>query len=383
MEPVLPNASWEVPSEDVEKMLKKVWSEAAQIDERTDSDGEKSPRLKTTLANFVMVQTSPSRGKLDEVISDLCIQFPSRFFIISFDSTIPVGTLSTGVSSRCVLAQSGQHVCSEEVLIRCGDSSSGNVGSLLRSLFVPDVPIIALVFGDPFQPSESALGDLLPQLREMCDLFLYDSRMFDDYVRGAELLLSLRRVGDGGAHPSMGRGRGNFGVGVRDLSWYLTQRYRGLLAERFDSGAYHDLIPSISKLSFTSAKGAQDPRALLLAGWIAAVLNWRAFSKSGALVVGVTDSGKKVALEFLQGEPGSNFKFSIVADGAVFSVQYNDAGSFYETSSKLKELEKDRTLTVPKFTLADLILAPVQSSGLDDFFTRSLERSIEIAGALQ
>lgn len=358
----VPVSTLDVNPQEIERMLRSIWSEAVKLDR---SEEEEAPRLRTTLSNFIIFRLS--QVGLDDLIADLCVQFPSRFFVVSLDEQIDGEKISTGVSSRCVLSHGGRHVCSEEILIRCGQRAIPYVGSLLRSLFVPDVPIIALTLGEP---TTSESRDMLSLLGEMGDLFLYDSRSFGNFHFTAEFFLSLRREGN---------------TGVRDLNWYRTARYRSLIAERFDSGVYRELWREISQVKFVSGDSIQDSRSLLLAGWMATVLNWRVSSAAPGVIRCTYEQGQSVEMQFVKADSPGTFELEIKAAGDTFSVDYDYSLSRYETSSKFGGDRKrvERTLTVPRFSLADLVVAPVQSSGVDDYFTRSLAKAIEIAGSLR
>lgn len=388
----LPSASLEVPPEDVERMLKKIWREAVQIDESRDSSTEHQPRLRTALANLVLVLSpdkNPAKGLptvtelVNELISDLCVQFPSRFFLISFDDSLPNETLKTAVSSRCVLGSSGHHVCSEEISVSCGRGALPLAPSLLRSLFIPDVPIVSLILGDPTDSSDTSLVELLKQLGEMCDLFLYDSKLFRNYQRAASFLASLRKTKPSEEGEKRKRG-GSAIVRIRDLQWYRTERFRMLLAERFDGGRHREIVPSIKEIKFTSAGGSIDPTSLLLGGWICAALGWKIGEKSDEGLQCTTSSGAPRTIAFVANPGSQEFSLSLKGSDIEFAVEFNEASLTYETSARFAFSEKmiERRLTVPKATLADLIALPMQSSGINDYFTRSLERSIEIVKAL-
>lgn len=68
------------------------------------------------------------------------------------------------------------------------------VSSLLRSLCVSDVSILSYVMGEPVEAGESVTEELLQYLREICDLFLYDSQEFGSYYDSVASLFALRRI---------------------------------------------------------------------------------------------------------------------------------------------------------------------------------------------
>ncbi len=382
MDSAEPMASQDIPPEEVEKALRRIWRDAAKVDEASDTGPQHAPRLRTRLSNFVIVlgpDVGDGKRVVNELITDLCLLFPSRFFVVELEKEDDGESVRTSVSSRCVLGSSGQHVCSEEVFIRCGGGTLKHVTSLLRSLFVPDVSIISFFLGDPSAPVNQPLTGLLQQLREMCDLLLYDSQLTKNYQREVGLFLSLRNPSE----TSSARKGMPYVVRVRDLQWYRTLRLRMLLAEQFDTGRYRELVPAISKVRFSSARGATDPAAILLAGWISAVLGWKAGTRmSDGVLSCKTSKGKEASLEFVTEKEG--FKVTLLSPGNEFSIEFDEEQMLFETAARVESSEKivERRLTVPRPSLAELLVAPIQSSGVNDYFTHSLERSLDVAGAL-
>ncbi|HYM09384.1 MAG TPA: OpcA/G6PD domain-containing protein, partial [Bryobacterales bacterium] len=66
---------------------------------------------------------------------------------------------------------------------------------------------------------------------------------------------------------------------VTDLSWTRLTRWRALLAQIFENEIYRRQIPHFSEINVCYecvAEGRVPPTALLLAGWLASTLGWRA-----------------------------------------------------------------------------------------------------------
>ena len=317
----------EVPPSEVERALIKTWREAAQDDvakdKKVDSVSEVSARVKATLANLIILEgDSPAAGmSLDGLITELCLSFPSRFCIVRYRSTQPAGAeggaaLKTGVSSRCVLARSGAHVCSEELYIGTGPGSVQHVANLVLSLLVPDTPVVLLMSCDPSQEQDPAFHQLLRSLRHLSDRIIFDSRHIYNY--GTAVTEFLSETSDLCSRGSFGcsAGPGNLKTAdLRDLTWARMSRWRSLVTELFDGdrGAAPAKISSFrieSDIPYADlASGVLPVNALLLCGWFASKLGWKFITgrtdekQSAAILDAVSPDGAKIVVE-IAAQPG-------------------------------------------------------------------------------
>ena len=240
------------------------------------SDTEAHTRSRATLSNLVLIVPEDSMTELqrtiDTIIDELCISFPSRFFILGYSKGETGDTaITTAVSSRCVLTNSGIHVCSEEVYIGANQYTVGHVPHLLLSLFIPDVSVISVLFGDPAEGIAAAetcedgtgcFPGLLKGVADISDLMIFDSSNFSHYGRSYSRLKSLADSCQ--SHLSL-----------RDVNWLRTKRWRRLLAEQFDSAEGAERAKSITDVSLSvQFTGADMPtsKSMLLMAWIASAL---------------------------------------------------------------------------------------------------------------
>lgn len=340
-----------VPPEDIERALKKM---RVEIDQSVTTQPEFKPSV--ILSNFIITLCAPlakERDSLEKLLKELALLVPSRFFIVSIAED-DIDKLDTSVRVKEIKSSSGQEFYSEEIFISTSRSTLPLVASLLRGLCISDVSIISYVMGEPTEDGESSIDDLLQELRQICDLFLYDSKDFQDYQSSVTSLFSLRRIVR--PHNEIeSRKLAPTSVRLRDLNWYRHERLRSLLAGLYDASDI--TTEAISEVEVLLNQSRPSPTALILAGWLEEILGKKDLVKiiSNSTLPAHTDSYVKIVVR------GKGFELSVSQDGEQFEVA--SGGSVRKLHSKSS-------------SSAQLISLPVQSSGLDDYFTKSLERSL-------
>ncbi len=303
--------------------LERIRQEAVRIDleQDTANGGAAAARFKVTLFNLIIFVSRHAQAVaadvIDELIGKLCISCPSRFFVIEYGcdgaqaECVCDSKVVTSVSSRCVLANSGLHVCSEEVYLSVRPKSLPVVSNLLLSLMVPNASSVLLMLCDPARKllncwhahAEDRFVRLVQSMAKQCELMLYDSALFENYH---ESLDSLLRQQESSLLP-----RGD--LPHQDLNWQRTSRWRSLIAEQFDSHCFSDALGAIeqvrviSRTNEASSSSLLVPSpALIMAGWFVACLKWRVTDQSsrgeGSLItVGCkAQSGKVNFVQFAQ-----------------------------------------------------------------------------------
>lgn len=265
--------------------LDRIRREAAELDavspsERTGSD---TPRVRATLSNVILLtsagEDSLSVEELEEIITDLCITHPSRFFVVQCLDEKKDGSedLKTSVSSRCVRADSGVHVCSEEIYISATRQGLSLVPNLLLSLLLPDLKTIMFVLSDPGSKCRcvasgplagGGVAQFVAEVSRVCDAVVVDS---SSYFGCADSLRVLS--GDALSAPEL-----DGGVLLYDLSWRRLRRMREIITEQFDIEQL--LLPTVHlKEIRISAAVAREcccsiSESLLLAAWMLSSLSW-------------------------------------------------------------------------------------------------------------
>jgi glucose-6-phosphate dehydrogenase assembly protein OpcA len=252
-----------------------------------------APQVRSTLSNLIFLRnelSSPSADtdnldsardfSIEELVSDLCLSHPSRFLVASLNSDSE--GIQTAVSSQCVIANSGAHVCSEEVYISVNEEVSGYLAHYLLSLLVPDVPAVLVVLGDIGIEGE-AFHTVMQSVAEISDKIIFDSGTFSHLDSSAR---SLRR--------------GDFEEPLQlcDLTWMKISRWRELISEQFESGSGG--VKSTENISnidiFFKQDGSHEQaapvEALLLTSWIVDSLGAQVRS-----VLPLSDGGMELVLK--------------------------------------------------------------------------------------
>lgn len=373
---------------DIEKELRRIWREAAKLD--SQNEAEVQPRIRAVLSNILLIVSSEiSNAQVDKLVEELLLTYPSRFFIIRQNEATE---LETRVSSRCVMTSAGNHVCSEEVLISASAAGIPFVPNLLLSLLVADVGVKAILLGDP---AGENVFSLLTRVLPMVDLVIYDSILCPNVCDATARFLNLREPSKRGEERDKKRERR---MRMRDLNWYRLERWRTLVAEQFNRQSLRAEAMSIREIRLTSAGKTETPpagEAMLLAGWVAACLKHSAgFSKTQTgKSIHVRSLDEKHPLEIFFDEQESNLeKGSLVGveiamtNGTKVSLQLDGKEQVVHVQTSIKGSgagvadTSDRRVAFPLLAPERLMSEPLNSSGVDDYFMRSLEYAFRMFG---
>jgi glucose-6-phosphate dehydrogenase assembly protein OpcA len=404
----------------IESELDKIRTATAAQDvaKEQQSTGSAGPRARATLSNLIILNagagSSSAASAIDHLINELCLSHPSRFFVV--DCNLPETAdpaengIATAVSSRCFLADSGAHVCSEEIYISVAKKSIAIVPNLLVSLLAPDVDVVLVVVGDPGASSEDGkprAEELLGILLKIVDRVIYDSLSCGTYSRGIRTLTDAAALGAHGGSSS--RAFAELARKLSDMNWRRIKRWRSLIAEGFDAERLADSVPSISRITLTCRqpaaelqRGCAGADALLLAGWILHSLevypekNTASSSLSG-LTLDCRGKGGAVQLEFA-GESGPSLTDARVSAVEILAetadavarmfVDRNQERGTAEISTGITDKRNDaktscefsaRNAPFPAETLDELVLANMVSRREDEQYVSALELSLRIA----
>lgn len=230
---------------------------------KTEQDSGSTLSVRSTLSNLIFLKNeldgeifnAGMKVSMDELVSELCLAHPSRFLVASLRSDVE--GLQTSVSSQCVVAHSGAHVCSEEVYISVDEGSSQYLSNYILSLLVPDVSAVLVVLGDVGVEGE-AFHTVLQSVAAISDRIIFDSGAFSQLVPSAQTL----RRGDF-EQPLL----------LSDLTWMKLARWRELISEQFESQAGVKNPECISRIEISFKKtNSSEPKvpveALLLTSWL-------------------------------------------------------------------------------------------------------------------
>lgn len=371
----------------LETELEKIRSAAAQDDLRKEmkEKGSAQARAKATLSNFIIINLigdAEAEKQIDSIIDRVCLAYPSRFFVI--DSFLKSGTIATAVSSRCFLADSGIHVCSEEVFISASSQGIKLVPNILLSLLAPDVSNNVLLLLPKGQLElDTAKKELLGKVFNLSSKVLFDSGDTSDFKQILTELLNLNSSA------------------VCDLNWRRGRKLRNLVREIFDAELLSDSSEGISKIAISCvnsnedlAKGLLPATAQLFASWLVASLENKVAKKikkdSGIVLV---CQGKKSNLD-LEILPSSvknntlgldisqiNFEFSGKKLSGTVEINIDQEKHIAEVATKLNKSAEISTrnvpLVIPKFE--ELLLQEIIVSKEDEGYVKSCLAAMQIS----
>lgn len=399
---------------DIEHALVKIWRDAASIDAAQDkATGESLPRVRSRLANLVIIipelTEESDRRALDGLLTDLCVSYPSRFFIVQLaPERDGEEQLRSFVSSRCVLAKSGSHVCSEEVYLDVTEKGLHLVPHLLLSLFVPDVATTLLLMGDFLEWGSAGKG--VVSFKGVCERLMYDSRLFGRYHESLEILLEQLNLRPAAVRALTGQNSDRAETvftgtrHLRDIAWSTLKRWGLLIVEQFDSEAFVEVSPIISRVEFLVGSrnvGHIPPDALLLAGWLIGKLGWQLKEgREHETIYFQTGNGGTTALAFVRQEiagsaPTASFaQIETGLRGVVFNLavgersgsvrieRIGDAAKLTTTGLGLSA-PAERIVPFRQIPLAELIVTNMMSTATDEEFFRAVRYSQLVDRALK
>jgi glucose-6-phosphate dehydrogenase assembly protein OpcA len=223
------------------KDLRKLWRELAE----SDPNGVLRA---CALTLIVVVDEQRDAQAIGETIARLMHEHPSRAIVVRVRQC-PERVLEARVFAQCWMPfGKRQQICCEQVEILASPSSLADVGTVLRGLVVPDLPVIL------YAPSDELWW--LPQFQSLLPLarkLIVDSCSVPESTRVLKLLNA--------AH-----GR------KADLVWARLTPWREAIAQLFAAPLRVSSVYDLTEVRILY-KGAEEPSSVYyLAGWFMHVL---------------------------------------------------------------------------------------------------------------
>ena len=245
---------------------------------------------RNSVANLVIYASSDQDAEeATATMTSLAGAHPARTILLIADLVPDEPDVSASVSAACHMADGGQRICYEEIRLRARGRSGPHLRSIIEPLLIADLPVFLWWTGDPPFRDEVFLT-----LARLSDHIVIDSAQF--HAVGATLARLGRLIADASVSAS-----------VRDLNWQRLTSWRELLAQLFDAPETAALLPSVRRLRIERAareEGAQSnpAQSLLLAGWLAARLDWETDKGAertygGAYRIRLRSRGREVLLD--------------------------------------------------------------------------------------
>lgn len=284
------------------KELKKLWqqSEAAMT--------------RASLINLAVYSEAPgSLAKNTQLISQIAQNHACRAIVIGANPKAKENRVEAWISAHCHLGHAGsKQICSEQLSFSLEGPCTGLLPNIVFSHLDSDLPFYLWWQGALHDPMD-------PQLWAWVDRFIYDSGDWEDFDAQMRLVESAQ---------DEARQR----IVLCDLNWTRLDKTRLAIAQFFDHPASHHHFAEIENIQIYFAPGFRST-ALLLAGWLAAQLNWRAESiDSSARFRFASSNGDNIDIEFREraGEPVS--EIALNSNGIEFLVRHAECGDLLEVS---------------------------------------------------
>ncbi len=253
-----------------EEDLNALWQDTT--DEAAERGGSGVLRIRE---HNLMVYAGGERAgeQIGEVAARLAQCHPARVIVVLDEP--PDGDAETELPAWITAAcyrgrQGGRQVCWEQVTVPAGGVEPAQTEAAVVPLLVPDLPVVLWWPGEPDVGSE-----LFSRLSSLADRLVIDSAGVASLGRQwsalrNELRSKQRRFS------------------MEDLSWLRLEPWRELIAEPFDDPARRDFLAEATEvqIGFQAEEAGGErlghvelpptsvARALLLAGWLCALLGW-------------------------------------------------------------------------------------------------------------
>ena len=239
--------------------------ELAQLRHRAGAPSPESgtPTARACVLNLVVYATRRAHAeRAARTIALLSDRHPSRAIVLLHD-VAGRERLPPDVSLRAHLAPAAHdRLCYEQIVVAARADSAHRLRSIVIPLLVPDLPVFVWWTGTPALDA--------PHFRDLvalADRLVVDSA---DFVRPEATFPGLSA-----------RGHADRSLGLTDLAWTRLTAWRELLAQFFDVPAWRPYLDAVSGMRIGFAvdmdgRAIHPSQALLLLGWFAARLSWRA-----------------------------------------------------------------------------------------------------------
>jgi len=274
---------WEAKGTDVETIeteLARLWGGP---EDALAGDGEARvrekglPHARASVLNLIVtVVDADAADRVVQTMMSLGVRHPSRAIVLVADHESRGDALDARISTHCHVAPSmeDERICYEEVILTVRGEAAEHLSGVVAPLLIHDLPTFVWWPGDP--PFAHPVFD---QLVELGDRLVIDSADFGDLLGGMRRLATLR-------HRS----------GVGDLAWERLSIWQERIAQFFDAPRFRRYLPNLNRMIIRYAIPPRDGRgtspdpempihqpsspmaqAALLAGWLAARLEWRRY----------------------------------------------------------------------------------------------------------
>src|SRR3954466_12782498 len=259
----------------IDRELKRLWAEGG------------GAKTRASLINLAVYSEAP--GSLPEntkIISEITEDHACRAIVIGANPAAKENQVEAWINVHCHVSRAGsRQVCSEQLSFLLDGPSARLLPNIVFSQLDSDLPLYLWWQGEFSDPMD-------PQLWAWVDRVIYDSQSWKDFR------IQMERVETAQAEAKQR-------IVLCDLNWTRLMQIRLALAQFFDHPTAQVQFERIDRVEIDFAPGFRST-ALLLAGWLAAQLNWTDGKRSEKNALSFAGkSEQKIVISFREaaGEP--------------------------------------------------------------------------------
>src|SRR6266478_3220571 len=248
----------------IDQELKKLWRDA------------EGAMTRASLMNLAVYgEEQGSLEKNTQLMAKITENHACRAIVIEADCNAAEDRVDAWISAHCHVSHVGsKQVCSEQISFLLKGRCTILLPNIVFSHLDSDLPFYLWWQEEFHEPMD-------PQLWAWVDRVIYDSRGWEDFRAQMRLVESAEQ-------------EAKQRIVLCDLNWTRLDNVRFALAQFFDHPASHHHFAEFRKLMIDFAPGFRST-AVLLAGWLAAQLNWQSEKTNAANKLSfVSSSGRKI-----------------------------------------------------------------------------------------
>jgi glucose-6-phosphate dehydrogenase assembly protein OpcA len=338
----------------IQRELKKQWQEG-------DGIATRASRL-----NLVVFSDAPHSLRANTaLIEQITRQHALRAILISAKPQTTERRIRAWVNAHCQVSKSGgRQRCSEQIAFQLeGDARNlGLTPNLIFSHLDSDLPLYL------WRQGEFSAG---PDERLMAwvDRLIFDSA---EWPNPAAQFAIVRRID---AHVDLD-------TVLADLNWTRLRGWRLALAQFPDLEGGSEAFANLTALEVSFGPDA-GLAAMLLTGWLAAQLGWKAAADPTGNAAFQGSSGQPIAVAFTEGEGSGILRVKLnAADGSEFVVSHEPGSAFLNTKSVVGAYgrSEQQVLPIGAVEVADLVSAELVHGGEHRVYLKALELIMPMLG---
>jgi glucose-6-phosphate dehydrogenase assembly protein OpcA len=270
----------------IDRALKKLWAESG------------SEMSRASLINFAVYSEAPGSLPLNtQIILQLMEDHACRAIVIAANPDAKENRVEAWISAHCHVSRAGsKQICSEQLSFLLEGPSAKLLPNIVFSQLDSDLPFYLWWQGEFHDPMD-------PQLWAWVDRVIYDSQTWTDF--GAQM---------GRAETAQAEAKQR--IVLCDLNWTRLVQFRLGLAQFFDHPESQHRFKEIESVEIDFAPGYRST-ALLLAGWLAAQLDWTLEKNSKGNALTFRDQSKKTIQVSLGEKAGEPISRCVVKCGSI------------------------------------------------------------------